>query len=128
MSIHQYAAIVATVVLALGMCFQLLLAAGLPLGRAAWGGKHSVLPMKLRFGSLAATGILGVAAWIVLARGGLVGPGNGPMAVRVATWVFAGFLSLNTLGNLASKSTVERKVMTPATLLLVACFVIVAWS
>jgi hypothetical protein len=128
-SIQQYAAILATVVSVLMICFQLLLAAGLPLGQAAWGGKHSgVLPMKLRFGSLIAAAIIGVSAWIVLARAGLLGPESAPMAVRIATWVFAGFMCLNTLGNLASKSTVERKVMTPVTLVLAVCFVTVALS
>jgi hypothetical protein len=84
--------------------------------------------MKLRIGSLASVGILGVAAWVVLARSGLVLPEAQSIAVRVATWAFAGFLSLNTIGNIASKSPVERKVMTPASLLLALCFVIVAWS
>jgi hypothetical protein len=125
----QYAAIVATTVLGFGICLQLLLAAGLPLGRAAWGGQHSgVLPVKLRIGSLAAAGILGIAAWIVLARTGLVVPEAESMAIRVATWVFAGFFCLNTLGNLASKSPLERKLMTPQTVILAVCFFIVAQS
>lgn len=129
MSIPQYAAIVATGVSALMVCFQLLLAAGLPLGQAAWGGKHTgVLPTNLRLGSLVAALIIGLAAWIVLTRAGLIGPGNAPTVVRIATWVFAGFMCLNTLGNLASKSPVERKVMTPVTLVLAACFITVALS
>lgn len=106
----------------------MLLAAGLPLGRAAWGGKHRILPTKLRLGSLAAVGILGVAAWIILARAGLVAPGAEPVTIRIATWVFAGYLLLNTLMNISSKSQVERYIMTPVATLLVVCFILVALS
>src|SRR6185369_13186591 len=68
-------AIAAAIVLGLLVVFQLLLAAGLPLGRAAWRGKYRVLPTGLRWASLAAAGVLGVAAWVVLARAGVVAPG-----------------------------------------------------
>ena len=128
MSIPQSAAVLAAVLLALGVVFQLLLAAGLPLGSAAWGGQHRVLPTKLRWGSAASAGVLATTAWVVLARAGLVSAGGGSTAVRVATWVLTGFFVLNTLGNLASKSDTERRVMTPATLVLVACFLTVALS
>jgi hypothetical protein len=123
----QSAAIVATIILICVIGFQLLLAAGLPLGRAAWGGQFTVLPRKLRFSSLAAAGILALAVWIVLTRASLVA-GDESMVIRVATWVFVGIFLLNTLGNFVSKSQVERKVMTPVTLILAACFAVVALS
>lgn len=128
MTFPQSAAVVATLLLGFGIVFQVLLAAGLPLGRAAWGGRYRVLPPKLRWGSALGALVLGAAAWIVLARAGLVAPGAGSAAVRVGTWVFTGFFALNTLGNLASKSRTERAVMTPITLLLFACFLVVALS
>jgi hypothetical protein len=128
MSFPQWVAIVAAVVLGLVMVLQLLLAAGFPLGQAAWGGQYQVLPPNLRWASLAAVGVIGLIAWVVLARAGLVAPGAEPVAVRVATWVFVGFFALNTVANLASPSAVERYVMTPATLLMVACLVVVALS
>ena len=124
----QYAALAATVILGCVIIFQLLLAAGLPLGRGAWGGQHTVLPARLRLGSLAAAVILGVAAWVVLTRAGLVGGDSRSAIIGVATWVFAAFFVFNTLGNLVSKSPIERKVMTPATLILVVCFALVALS
>lgn len=124
----QTAAIVATVVSATMIGFQLLLAAGLPLGRAAWGGQYAVLPPKLRLGSLAAAGIIGLAAWVMLARSGLAAPGGSSVTVRVAAWVFGGYFCLNTLGNLASKSKLERAVMTPVALVMAICFLLVAWS
>jgi hypothetical protein len=128
MSVHQRVAIVATLVLGLVMLLQVLLAAGLPLGQAAWRGQHRVLPPALRWASLATVGMLGLAAWVVLARAGLVAPGAEPAAVQVATWVFAGFFALNTVGNIASRSLVERYGMTPVTVLLVGCFMVVALS
>ncbi len=124
----ELAAIIAAIILALLICFQLMLAAGLPLGRAAWGGQYRVLPTKLRWGSLAAVVILGIATWIVLARACLVAPGDEPTAIRIIAWVFAGQQVLNTLMNIASKSSTERYVMTPTSVLLVTCFVIVALS
>jgi hypothetical protein len=128
MSIHEIAAVIAVVILVLLMFFQLLLAAGFPLGRAAWGGKHRVLPSKYRLLSLAAVIILGLAGWIILARAGLVPPGPEPAVLRVATWVFAVYMALNTLGNISSKSLLEKRVMTPASLILMVCFVLVALS
>lgn len=125
--LSYYAAYVAAALSCCMIIFQLLLAAGLPFGRAAWGGQQAILPAKLRLGSLVAAFIIALAAWIVLARAGLASPGaDGSAVVRIATWVFGGFFCLNTLGNLASKSPTERKVMTPVTVVLAICFFTVA--
>jgi hypothetical protein len=126
--IHQWVAIVAAIVLGLLVVFQLLLAAGLPLGRAAWRGKYRVLPSGLRWASLAAAAVLGFAAWVVLARAGVVAPGPEPIAIFVGTWVFAGFFFLNAIGNVTSQSWVERYVMTLVVLFLGVSFIMVAIS
>ena len=128
MTSHEMAAMVGTGVLGALAVFQILLAAGLPLGRAAWGGRHRVLPRNLRLGSLAAVGILALAAWMLLARAGLVAPGGGSLVVRIVTWVFAGYFGLNVAMNLASRSRMERAVMTPVAAIVAACFAIVALS
>ena len=128
MLIHQWLAISAGIALGLLGVFQLLLAAGLPLGRAAWRGKYRVLPSGLRWASLAAAGVLGLAAWVVLARASVVAPGSGPIAIRAATWVFAGFFFLNAVGNATSQSRVERYVMALVVLVLGVSFVVVALS
>jgi hypothetical protein len=125
MALLEIAAILAAFILGLVMLLHLLLTIGLPLGQMAWGGQHMRLPMRLRWSSLVSFFILGGAAWIVLARAGLVAPGADHLVVRVLVWVLAGLFALNTLGNLASKSPAERTIMTPTTLLLVACFVTV---
>jgi hypothetical protein len=128
MTPFQIAAFVATLLLTAAAVFQLLLAMGLPLGQAAWGGQHKILPQRLRWGSMAAALTLVIAAWVILARAGLAAPASDNQAVRIGCWFFAGMFALNTVGNLASKSAIERRVMTPATLLLLACFVTVARS
>ena len=128
MNAREIAAIVATVVLGALICFQVLLAVGLPLGRAAWGGAHRVLPTALRWSSVAAVVILGFAVWMVLARAGLVAPGAEIRVVRIMTWIFAGYFVLNTVMNVMSRSSLERLTMTPVALILVACFILVARS
>lgn len=124
MSLAAGAALVAAALLASVAVLQVLLALGAPLGAAAWGGAHRVLPGRLRLGSAAAAAVLCGAGWVVLARAGLLAPGPEPLAIRVATFVFAGFFALNTLGNAASKSRLEQRVMTPVTAALVVCFLL----
>jgi len=122
------AAIAAAVVLAVLAAFQLVLAAGAPLAHMAWGGRADggVLPTRLRVFSGAAVPVLGLAAWTVLARAGLVDAGGAELLVNGLTWLFVVLFALNALGNLASRSNLERRVMTPATLMLVLCFIAVA--
>jgi hypothetical protein len=123
---NQLAAGVASALLLLLAVFQLLLAAGVPWGRAAWRGAHRVLPKKLRWASLAAVPVLLGAGWVVLARSDLLFPGSDPLSIRILTWAFAGYFSLNTVGNMTSKSNLERRLMTPLSTVLVVCFFAVA--
>lgn len=126
MALARIFALLATLILALVAVLQLLLVVGAPFGSAVWGGRHRVLPARLRWGSAAAIPMLAIAAWAILARVDLVLPGTDVGWVRVGTWIFGGMFVLNTLGNLASKSHVERIVMTPLTVILAACFVAVS--
>jgi hypothetical protein len=127
--VRRVAASVATVLL-FGMCgFQLALALGFPLAQFAWGGQYTgALPVPMRWASGASIAILGLMAWVVLARADMARPGSGSRAIRIAAWVFAAYLALNTLGNLTSKSGLERVVMTPISTILAACVIIVASS
>lgn len=120
-------AAVVALLLAVGSVFQVLLAAGVPLGQAAWGGQARRLPTRLRWASLAAALMLAAAGWIILARAGVLAPGPEPAWVRASTWMFAGLFGLNTAGNLASRSAFERRVMTPITIVLAVCFALVAY-
>jgi hypothetical protein len=125
---HQLAAVIACVILAFLAVFQVLLAIGLPLGRAAWGGFHRVLPSKLRWASVAAVPVLLAAGWVVLARAGFVHPGSSSQTVRILAWVFGGYFVFNTIVNALSKSPPERWLMTPLSTALGFCFAVVAIS
>ena len=119
------AAVVAVVILGAVVLLQLALAAGVPWGHLAWGGRDRVLPGGRRAASLVAAAVLAMAGWVVLARAGIVWPGPEPTWVRVGAWIFCGLFALNTVGNLASASRWERAVMTPSTAILVVCFAVV---
>ena len=70
MDATQTAAILAAVGF-LGIAgFQLALALGAPLGHAAWGGAHRVLPHRLRLASAIAAVVWVTGALIVLGRAG----------------------------------------------------------
>lgn len=116
------AAVGAATILVVVAAMQLALALGAPWGAHAYGGRVAGpgdrLPGPYRVASLVAVGLLLGAAWIVLARAGVVGDGlEDATFVRWGTWVVAAFLALNTLGNLASTSAIERWVLGTATAL-----------
>ncbi|MEA2622627.1 MAG: hypothetical protein QOH61_1537 [Chloroflexota bacterium] len=115
--------------LAMG-AFQAALAAGAPLGDHVLGGRFPPnLPNRLRLASAIAAILLAVFALVVLARAGVVASPldyRGPVAV--ACWVIAGFLTLNTLSNLTSKSRLERTVFAGATAALAVLSAFVAWT
>lgn len=120
--------VLATVLLVGVAAFQLALAAGAPWGDHAWGGAHrGRLPVRLRAGSALSAAFLGFAALVLLARGGALAwsplPGSllGP-----ATWALAALFGLNTLGNLAARTNVERFVFGGATAALAAACVLLA--
>ncbi|OAS89499.1 MULTISPECIES: hypothetical protein [Metabacillus] len=55
---------------------------------------------------------------IVAVKAGYVFNGKFKKTVNVGTWVMFGLMALNTMGNLASASVLEKMVMTPITCLL----------
>lgn len=93
---------------------QVALAAGAPLGEHVWGGTQDrVLPTGMRIVAGGSAVALTAMATVVLRRAGLVG--HPARWLTPATWTIAGFLAINTVGNLASTSTVERFIFAPAT-------------
>nr|WP_204261284.1 hypothetical protein [Blastococcus saxobsidens] len=104
---------------------QLLLVAGRPLGRFAWGGQHDVLPRGLRVGSAVSVVLYAAFAVVILqAAGALVVL---PEAVAdVGIWVLTGYFALGVLMNGISRSRPERMLMTPVALLLAGCCLVVA--
>lgn len=104
---------------------QVALAAGAPLGEHVWGGtQERVFPIDMRVVAGGAAVVLTVAATVVTRRAGLVG--RPARWLSPATWGIAGYLAVNTVGNVASTSTVERFAFGPATALASALTAVVA--
>jgi hypothetical protein len=123
----QWVAVAAAVGVASLSIFQILLASGLPLGHAAFGGEYRVLPKKLRYVSALSAAIFLVAFYVILTRGGLLGRGRQESSpIRVGIWVLVAIFSVSALANVASRSRWERRLMAPVALVLALCCVEVA--
>jgi len=120
-------AITGLILLAVLAALQIALAAGAPLGRFAWGGRHDVLPRNLRIGSVAAVLIYAVFALFLLSKAGLVSIVGEPL-LTIGMWVIVVYLALNSVLNLLSGSRFERSVMTPVALVMGAAFLVVTLS
>ncbi len=108
--------------------FQVALALGAPLGRAAWGGAYTRLPRRLRVGSAIAVVVWLVAALIVLARGGLPVVSLPQDVVEWGNWVLVGLSGLGAIANFASSSPWERFGWGPLALILAVLCLILALS
>ena len=118
----------ATVLFALIIILQLLLAVGILPISMAWGGRQPVLTPGLRIASLAAIAILAFFAYVIRRRAGLVGKVPPSKTIKILSWLITAFMVLNTLGNLASQSTGEKILFTPISLLLAVCCFVVSIS
>jgi hypothetical protein len=108
--------------------FQAALALGVPLGRAAWGGIHAHLPVKLRVASAFAAGVWVLAALIILGRAGFHVSPLPPAFDRWGTWILVGVNFLAALMNFASHSKWERFLWAPVALILAVLCLVVALS
>ena len=106
--------------------FQLALALGAPLGRAAWGGTYERLPVSLRIASAIAVVVWSLAALIVLRRGGFRILWIRPGIARWGTWILVGLLTLGALANFASRSDWERFFWGPVALILAILYFVLA--
>jgi hypothetical protein len=86
-----------------------------PLGRAAWGGIHARLPVKLRIAGAFAVGVWVLAALIILGRAGSRVSPLPPAFARWGTWILFGVNLLAALMNFASHSSWERFFWAPVT-------------
>lgn len=127
------AAVAATVLIGIVAGFQLALAGGAAYGAAVLGGKAPTVDGRLTpaFRALAAAQalVLGLLAWVLLARAGVVAsPLLAPATLGWLTWVVLGFLVLNTLANLTAPHPLERWGMGLTTLVLSALTLVIALS
>lgn len=118
----------ATIILA-GLCvFQFLLLLGLPLGEAAWGGKHRVLPFAFRVGSSITIVVYLAAILAIRTRAGLRQVPVTSGFARRGTWFFGIFFLLGGLPNFVSSSPWERYLLAPISIVLGLMFIGVAGS
>ena len=119
------AANIATLLFAIVIILQLLLALGILPVTMFWGGTQTELTLGLRLASVAAAIILTLFAYVIRRRAGLIGDPPPSTLIKILSWVITAFMVLNTLGNLASQSTAEKIVFTPLTILLaIFCFIV----
>ncbi len=124
-SIARIAANVATVLFAVVIVLQVLLALGVLPVTMAWGGRETELTPALQLSSLAAILILVAFTYVIRRRAGLIGRPPVPTYFKLASWVVTAYLALNAFGNLTSPSNNERLVFGSITILLViACFIV----
>ncbi len=128
MSIMRISTIAAIIVLTGLAGFHLLLALGFPLGTASWGGKQRILPPGLRVASFASTGVIIFAILIVLEKSGLISILDSPVFIDYSTWALCALFGLSTIGNMASISRMEKKIMIPVASILFLAFFAIAVS
>jgi len=105
--------------------FEIALALGAPLGRAAWGGSYRQLPAGLRIASAIAVAVWIFASAVVLGRAGIRLVPMSDAFVRRGTWVLFGVSVLAAVVNFASPSAWERFTWGPVSVVLaVLCFVV----
>jgi hypothetical protein len=104
---------------------QIALAAGAPLGEHVWGGSQPrVLSDGMRIVAGGSAVVLIGMATVVTRRAGLIG--RPARWLTPVTWTVAGYFALNTVGNLASTSSIERYVFGPTTAVAAALTAVVA--
>lgn len=109
--------------------FQAAVALGAPLGDYVWGGfTDGALSPTFRVASAVGAVSLVWMALVVLARAGVAVPFTPVPTHRLEafTWTIAGFMVLNTIGNMASRSSSEQLLMAPITALLAVLIALVA--
>jgi hypothetical protein len=108
--------------------FQAALALGAPLGRAAWGGTQTDLPVSLQIASGVAIVVWLFAAAIVLGR---VGIEIVPLPANLLRWgvrVLVVILAIGALMNFASQSPWERFLWGPVGVILTVLTLAIAHS
>ncbi len=121
-------AIIAAILFFIIIVINVLLILGFPLGELTMGGQYRILPVKLRIMALFSLVIQVCAIVFVLQAGGYISLLFSMKTTKIICFVFAAYLSLNTIMNLFSKSKKEKYIMTPLALLSAICFWITAFQ
>jgi len=116
---------IATILFGAVIILQLLLAAGILPVSMAWGGRQEVLTPNLRVASIVSAVVLGLFAFIIRRRAGLMGPEDISTIIKVFAWIVTAYMAFNTFTNLTSQSSAEMMVFAPITAVLtIVCFIV----
>jgi len=119
---ERLAATIAQILFSLVAIIQLAIAVGIAPITIVWGGHQTVLTPFLRMASLFAIVVLLGFAWILQQR--VDHPES--RCFQMCSWIIAGYMALNTLGNFTSPSWFERYVFGVITMALSICSAVVA--
>lgn len=119
-------AVIGASVFSIVIVLSVLILCGLPLGELTMGGQYKVFPKKLRFVLMAQLIIQILFVVIILQMGGFIPLWFSYDVTKIICIIMAGYLSLNTIMNLISKSKKEKYIMTPLSLISAICFWITA--
>ncbi len=109
--------------LSIGLTFgmallQLLLVFGAPLGEYVLGGKHEVLPPKMRLLSVLYTCVFIIVGLSFLQAVEIIAPVFGAAFMKVTLIIYTLFLAYAVIGNgFLTKSKKEKYVMTPISII-----------
>ena len=124
-SVIRFSANIATILFAVVIILQLLLAAGVLPVSMAWGGRQEVLTPNLRVTSIVSAVVLCLFAYIIRRRAGLLGPEEISTIIKVLAWIVTAYMAFNTFTNLTSQSSAEMMIFAPITAVLtVVCFIV----
>jgi len=76
--------------------------------------------------SLIAVGIFILGIIVALERAAIITVFNNELLTAIVVWIFAIYLTLNTLMNAVSKSKWEKRIMTPISFVITVCCYILA--
>jgi hypothetical protein len=119
---------IATLVFAVVIVLQILLALGILPVTMAWGGRQTVLTPTIRLAHLFAALLLAGFAYVIRRRAGLLVDARPSRLIKILAWLITGFLALSMLGNFTSISPAEKIVFGSLSLVLVIVCLLVSAS
>lgn len=119
---------VGAILLGIIIVLTILLAFGLPLGELSMGGKYKIIPPKMRIVVWVMAIIQTMGLLIILQKSSTLPLLFSLKVTRIICFVYAGYLSLNSIMNFFSRSKKEKLIMTPLAIVTAICFWVTAFA
>jgi hypothetical protein len=122
---RKVAGLIAVVCALTLVVFHFVIAIGMPVGKACWGGASEVVPTGLRTASAVATFVYLFFASVLVQVGGFRDVGYSETFCCRVTWVLFGLMVLGSVLNWLSRSPLERYIWGPFTVVFaISCLVL----